>query len=48
MTLIVATQGFIIEEVPISFEERRFGKSKLDFKIIQEALKYLFFYRFKK
>ena len=32
MTLIVATQGFIIEAVPISFEERRFGKSKLDFK----------------
>tara|TARA_B100001287_G_C22686384_1_gene533915 strand:+ start:276 stop:971 length:696 start_codon:yes stop_codon:yes gene_type:complete len=48
MTLIVATQGFIIEEVPISFEERKFGKSKLDFEIIQEALKYLFFYRFKK
>ncbi len=48
MTLIVAKQGFIIEEVPISFEERRFGKSKLDFKIVQEALKYLFFYRFKK
>lgn len=48
MTLIVSHKGFTIQEVPITFEERKFGKSKLDFKIIKEALKYLFIYRFKK
>ena len=48
MTCIVSEAGFAISEVPITFEERRLGKSKLDNKIIKEALTYLLFYRFKK
>ena len=48
MTLLVTKNKFEILEVPIIFEERRSGKSKLDNQIIREALKYLLFFRFQK
>ncbi len=48
MTLLVSKNKFEILEVPITFEERRSGKSKLDNQIIKEALKYLLLFRFQK
>jgi len=48
MTHLVSKSGFDIREVPITFEERRMGKSKLDKNIIKEALIYLLLFRFKK
>ena len=48
MTLLVTKNKFEILEIPIIFEERRSGKSKLDNQIIREALKYLLFFRFQK
>lgn len=48
MTLIAVDKGVDVVEVPITFFEREIGKSKMNYKIILEALKYLLFLKFKK
>lgn len=48
MTLIAVDKGVDVIEVPITFLEREIGKSKMNYKIILEALKYLIFLKFKK
>ena len=48
MTLIAVDKGVDVIEVPITFLEREIGKSKMNYKIILEALKYLLFLKFKK
>ena len=48
MTVLAINNGVKIIEIPITFIERESGKSKMNFRIIIEALKYLFLYRFKK
>ena len=48
MTLIAVDKGIDVIEVPITFLEREIGKSKMNYKIILEALKYLLFLKFKK
>jgi len=48
MTLIAVDKGIDVIEVPITFLEREIGKSKMNYKIILEALKYLIFLKFKK
>ena len=48
MTVLAINNGVKIIEIPITFVERESGKSKMNSRIIIEALKYLFLYRFKK
>ena len=48
MTLIAIDKEVDVIEVPITFLEREIGKSKMNYKIILEALKYLIFLKFKK
>jgi len=48
MTLIAVDKGIDVIEVPITFLEREIGKSKMNYKIILEALKYLIVLKFKK
>ena len=48
MTLIAVDKGVDVVEVPITFFEREMGKSKMNYKIILEALKYLIVLKFKK
>jgi len=48
MTLIAVDKGVDVIEVPITFLEREIGKSKMNYKIILEALKYLIVLKFKK
>ena len=48
MTVLAISNGVKIIEIPITFVERESGKSKMNSRIIIEALKYLFLYRFKK
>jgi len=48
MTLIAVDKGVDVIEVPITFLERAIGKSKMNYKIILEALKYLIVLKFKK
>ena len=48
MTLIAVDKGVDVIEVPITFLVREVGKSKMNYKIILEALKYLIFLKFKK
>ena len=48
MTLIAVDRGVEVLEVPITFLEREIGKSKMNYKIILEALQYLLSLKFKK
>jgi len=48
MTLIAVDKGIDVIEVPITFLEIEIGKSKMNYKIILEALKYLIVLKFKK
>ena len=48
MICLISAAGFNVQEVPITFEERKLGKSKLDYKVIMEAFLYLLLYRFNK
>ena len=48
MTLIAVDKGVEVLEVPITFLEREIGKSKMNYKIILEALQYLLSLKFKK
>ena len=41
-------KGFKIKEVPITFVERESGKSKMNYQIVFEAIKYLLKNIFKK
>lgn len=47
MTVQAIKNNIAITEVPITFVEREFGKSKMNYRIIIEALMYLLNYRFK-
>lgn len=47
LTVMVSKANYNIQEVPITFVERKHGKSKLNKRVILEALKYLVFFRFK-
>lgn len=47
MTLIAVDKGVEVLEVPITFLEREIGKSKMNYKIILEALQYLLSLKFK-
>lgn len=48
MTLIAVDKGIEVLEVPITFVERKMGKSKMNYNIILEAIKYLVVLKFKK
>ena len=48
MTLIAIDKEVDVIEVPITFLEREIGKSKMNYKIILEALKYLILLKYKK
>ena len=47
MTVFAIKNKIEVTEVPITFIERELGKSKMNFKIIIEALMYLLRYRSK-
>ena len=46
MSILATQKNLEIIEVPITFIEREIGKSKMNYKIILEALKYLFLFKF--
>jgi len=48
MTYLISKLNLNYFEVPITFEERREGESKMDFSIILEAISLIFKLRFTK
>ena len=47
MTVLTINENLDIKEVPITFVEREKGKSKMSYKIVLEALKYLLLFKLK-